>query len=1708
MSGVLKAVGSVVSSAVSWVGDAISSVADFVVDGILSPIADFAGGFIDGFLENPFTSIAKIAAAVSGQPWVIALVNGAATAIEGGGLGDVLLSTAGSYISSSLGSQFNSLIGGAGSALTNNITGPELFISSQPTNFISDALSNTFVKEIVGSGVSGAANAIIYGEDPVEAFLKGGVTAGISAGLGQIQDYLGFDTLVSDISGSADSTSFGNTVLDVVGAGMRSFLAEGEITPEAMANAVTRGFITSDVVNNLAESLGVGYFEDPAALAYTTAAVQRVVGTALSGGSGQQAYAALESTLDAYGSAKFKEVLDDFNIQEVIGKTLDVLSGNYDDVETAATNYNTIGLRRQGDAKEYEDKRLELQTKLDAINAEKTRIQGLPTKTAAQQSAYNAAVGALNTRISNWVKLRDQYQPRMNLLAENIKRDTDLLATAKTDLEDAYGDLYSTTDTLNTELKPLNDGFLKAITLTMDPVFNEDGYRDLNNLGEDVNVYEHFLTQGQYEDVYTNYEQFYNAKDVNTSALMNKVFTESGIDPDGLTSDQLRNLHYDIGEIYDRPQDVEAAINDESAVANLVDILEANVAQYVDNPYRDATLTPELRARLGGLGFVFGLEDEGALSNEAKAALYAQDNRGQSIAGLAPGTTWEDVAAGRAVISYDDVGSREWVDPEKEYPNQGRWDPEYGRVVREADIVISPDGSRDFTVSTTDASGNQIDSTSYGSSSSYTLSDALYALTQSNPTKSQISSTLSGTPEVQAAGEQLGGVDTAINLLTTVIDLAESTGNSELINTVANVYKAGGGIIQSFNGLVTLVNEVPSETQVGQFADRLVKLGESSNTEEYKENVAALNELMNRPSQLDADAPWYERAFEKMENIAGAISEQPTAFLTEYIGVEAVQELVPLAVGGVATLGAKGAAMALGKTLSTRMAATTGLSAAATSDIAESYGGTAAETYDRAYEVAIKNGMSEAEAQDYAMNLSVKAGTVAATLTAVTLGSGSLALEKAILGKDEVGGFLARGLDELKSRISNGGKITIREGLTESIEEGAATAYRESHLAQLDPTINVSGETAGAALLGFLVGGPIAGGAYGVQQTGDAYSNVMAMFNPQVNAIVTNTPNTTEGVQSAADSLSELGFTGTTQTNLLNSINDAGYTSTQEAQSAFISANSDYQVTQDEINQFTVAGDEAETSQAVVDYIDPRYVDTQEVIETAAEQGLTITEEQAAEYVGQQDEASTLNEAAQAYDPLATTAEEAQSAFAEAGYNPTDAETSQFVMEGNEAEILSDIESYVDPRQVTTEEAQSFFDELGFTPTEEEVANLVGQGDENFEATTSDEVGSYVDPRQVTEEEVRAAYAEAGLGETTQADIDRFIGQFDPETADYDAGDFQSVIESDIGEYLPTASSNILREYVGAPSIVDDPNTEIDESRQATGLFAELESAQGAVDQLSTDFDLAIGDTQQQITDLGTDLSEDISGVETALGSQISGVETALGSQITDLGTDLTTDIQSVAELVGKPAQDVTQADIDFVADVIAQNQVITEQQVTQYDVTGDGIVDINDQTLLEQALGGGTVDLASTSQFAPTGIYGTVQDVQTDLTQQLDTNQQQAMDAIQQFETNQELAMQQNQEQTMNRLQQIEQSFITNIEDQAMREGGRNFLQMALQAPDAAGQQVSVKTPDPLNLGYIYDFSSIFANPSQQALFPTPYAKGGRVDSTTDRLLQIIGDS
>jgi hypothetical protein len=80
-------------------------------------------------------------------------------------------------------------------------------------------------------------------------------------------------------------------------------------------------------------------------------------------------------------------------------------------------------------------------------------------------------------------------------------------------------------------------------------------------------------------------------------------------------------------------------------------------------------------------------------------------------------------------------------------------------------------------------------------------------------------------------------------------------------------------------------------------------------------------------------------------------------------------------------------------------------------------------------------------------------------------------------------------------------------------------------------------------------------------------------------------------------------------------------------------------------------------------------------------------------------------------------------------------------------------------------------------------------------------------------------------------------------------------------------------------------------------------------------------------------------------------------------------------------------------------------------------------------------------------------------------------------------------------------------IQIQTQRRNVSDFARTLRAQTDLEGQRVDVETPDPLELEYIYDFSSIFATPEQEELFVRPYAKGGQVGDLTDKILRIIGD-
>jgi hypothetical protein len=345
-----------------------------------------------------------------------------------------------------------------------------------------------------------------------------------------------------------------------------------------------------------------------------------------------------------------------------------------------------------------------------------------------------------------------------------------------------------------------------------------------------------------------------------------------------------------------------------------------------------------------------------------------------------------------------------------------------------------------------------------------------------------------------------------------------------------------------------------------------------------------------------------------------------------------------------------------------------------------------------------------------------------------------------------------------------------------------------------------------------------------------------------------------------------------------------------------------------------------------------------------------------------------------------------------------------------------------------------------------------------------------------------------------------------------------------------TEGLSTVGDILGTPGVADDPSTAADETQDATGLFATIaayeagglsrdealqkaiEDVSGALGTTKTDLLASIGETE-------TSLLGAIGETETSLLGAIGETETKLTDKITGLEKTLGTDIQAVADFVGKPAREVTQADIDFVIDLIAQENVSAEL-IAQYDVTGDGIVDINDQTMLETALQGGDVTLAATSMFDPaTGLYlQQEQDTQALLDEQAriaeELRIQQELDTQAVLDQNTELNTQIN----------------TQINTNAQQNELRDLTSLMQQGAFKPGM-TTVSTPDPTGDIEFYDWQTWFRDQEQAGKYMSPYGKaginraqpanttaapmsfasgfsqGGQVEDINAMLLKLLGD-
>ena len=1265
----------------SWVWDkatgALDDVWDFIDDEILDPILDVGSWVndkifkpiiksveaqIQSFIDNPIETIAKIAIMAAPLPApmklkLYAMVDATSALANGEGIDGALKAYAISYASGQIAEGVSDYAG--------TYAWEELGAAG-----VSDG-TRRLVTSAITEGTRAATTAAIYDEDPIDAFITGGVTQFVRAGLGKVGEQLEGQGISLE--------SLPDTVINALASGLESSLAQiivnGEIDELKLARAITAQVITAESVNNLLEDIG---FEDlipttvddpntsidestlpnlrSRTLTAITGTIQNTVSAALSGGSGSEAFG---QSIAAYTANAIKGSLTEGGFQGLLddaSELFDRVSGNYTDVRLAAEaidknvlanaeavgEYNelvtTIGeeateLKRLDDARIAAEQALSKivgdpfdpnnLTRLGLSEGEQTALIGdLSIASAEAKNAYDAALTTFRDDVENvynprLVELNDTINETITAVGQPARTVTEYTQFGPVDRQqpatglykeyaDSLGTLVSGTEALDKELQPLYNNINEGVVSELNPNFNAEFYAEHNNLPEGTDAYEHYLNMGLQQKLYTNSTEYNQALTNTKNTALLTTIAAAGLNPALLSGENVKviakKLAGEFGDNIDALKEFIANPNSD-VMTNFLGLLNSALAESASIPTTVNEATNDLLEAAGLPTQELGTE----LSDESKQVLVTNNinsNDPSEEIARAEGVTDMDIANGTAkLIPNPNTGLLQWDNIE--LTGVVEWDSERDKFVQ----VRTIGGFRNVY----DLDGNELESVILVTR----FNDGFGWLKENSPELYLAQLAALEEEAARATGESSWWIDQAKDAL----DRREEAGSG--ITGLANFYRATEGVLSAFNGVVIAMGIDPNSTPFGKGLNELGELADSYLPEDY---VAAQEAMSKKIGDAVGAAATAEAIF-------GAFVDHPTEFLAEYIGVEAMQELVPLLVGGFASVGIKGAAGLLkyADEAASLMAQRGGMSAALASDMAEAYGGTASGTYEEALAVALQSGMPEAEAEVYALNLAQKAGVTAMSLAALSAGAGGLSLEKAFL-TDKATGSLNNVFEEIGERFSRGATITLKEGITEGIEEGITSVVTESALYQLDPTRDITGNVTAAAMFGVIAGGGIAGGTSLAVDTGDFLSNFIGNYNPQINNLLTS-GSTDQAAVSAQ--LQELGVTDPLVTsNLMDIAFDEANISSAEASQAF--ADAGYTPSQEEIDNFVLSnfGDadlENTSGTEFYNYLDPRQITQAELDAYTQNTGITLTQNQIDALLGNHSDAQDNNDRIQNY---------------------------------------------------------------------------------------------------------------------------------------------------------------------------------------------------------------------------------------------------------------------------------------------------------------------------------------------------------------------------------------------------------------------------------------------------------------------------------------------
>lgn len=1371
MSAVFDFIGDVFEA----VGDVVESVAKAVVNTVKAAVKD------------PITTLAKVAAYATGNVWAIPLIDGASTLAKGGDIGDALKSAAISYGTQQIQIKVGSPVGKAAGQ----------FVAAQGAG----AATQQLVTNIVTRAAGNAGVALITKQDPVKAFVAGGVSAASSAVLGQIPNFEKQPAWVQ------------NTVATSVGA----LVAGQQGFDEAAASVLVA---TSGIVSNALKLYDPDGTKMTAAQRSVAAdAIFKTTSAALAGRSGTEALT--QSLTNAAAGA-----LGEF-AKDSIKTATEGMAESYARINGYGSQLDDIANRSQSAVTRYNDVNGSLTAAINEQNRlyaaqEAARNAYNSSGSDADYNAATAAVNAYNDYVSALNKsYTEYYKPTLDSLSSETQRYQDEYNRITGVASSEQDGLKAKIDALTSSLNPIYANSNRAFAEGLMPGFDAAAYRALNpDLPKDSDPYLHYITKGQFEGLKGTKQQL-----TESNAIMESILGNSNVGDDALqayidSGYVSKNFveNYSKKKFDDLMNQLDLRVTNESEATqffkdvygrepmNEQDMAKVqsftNMAE--DAAKRTVYATKQLEDDMAE--FVYdgsGAKSQQQARDEARANGYNTYSFDGKQFTIAPQEEINQrVELGKQILAQQGKNltnaTTEDIDRAMELANRVPQDRLKGASVQDVlngnysgwrdgkyyeyagdklrgVYAIDPE-TGNFTIERLEISGA-------GPSVVASEPKSLQELAETDPTGYvDLAKKLD-----DKAKNDLG--DFFTNSLRSAMLMAESSGNKELASNIRQTFSVlTQGLGEQTESLAKFYASVTGgsyDTSVIRAAKALQEWGAANQSASTADQEKAIKDAVSGT----------DGTFNKIKAFVGAAADNPGGFMT-MLAKEGVQQVLPL-------WAAKGA-VAFGK-----MAA---YGANAALNGMESWGSSSGDIYD----YAIRSGKNENEAREMAL----KAGFQSAAITMATTGVTDIPMVKKFLGDGIAASFQDIGkataastmgeyVEELFQNANNQriatGKIDWDQATTAAtIASGVAAGTTGSIMTGLsirdNATVAKDFNGNDVSLADFIAGTrPVdmktlnMNTVVGNSADGDSITlgGVAAMqmssglsydtYRTGLPSVISN-ENYVLGKDALGNdvTLSSLLSQTTDNTGFDTLYNNLLNTSQQErtdAQTDFLNtvlSNLGYKPTQDEINtliQETPGGTPALTSLAqqyakehTVTEDDARkyikeayeaagfteYEPTQQQIESFIQSGASVNHPSVISNIG-----NYVNE-------NSVTQDEARQMLSDLGYTPTEEEIKQFVDTVNQQSQLDAINKYVDPRMVTFDEAKSTLERLGYKPSDEEINQFMGQkNDAAYQAAQEAGISEYVDPRLVDEQEVRDAYLALGLKKPTVSDVQKLIGQYD-----------------------------------------------------------------------------------------------------------------------------------------------------------------------------------------------------------------------------------------------------------------------------------------------------------------------------------------------------------